>query len=116
MKRIIALLIICCFLLTACSTEQPVAEEPKLATGEQVVIDVESPTACTEEAKVCPDGSVVVRQGPDCEFAACPEADMDLQRTICVDNCGDGICQEMVCQGTNCPCAETRVNCPEDCE
>lgn len=29
-------------------------------------------TACTEEAKVCPDGSAVGREGPDCEFAACP--------------------------------------------
>jgi hypothetical protein len=30
------------------------------------------PTACTEEAKVCPDGSSVGREGPNCEFAACP--------------------------------------------
>ncbi|MBX7081240.1 MAG: hypothetical protein K1X88_18715 [Nannocystaceae bacterium] len=29
---------------------------------------------CTEEAKVCPDGSSVSRSGPNCEFAACPEA------------------------------------------
>lgn len=29
--------------------------------------------ACTLEAKVCPDGSVVGRTGPTCEFAACPE-------------------------------------------
>jgi hypothetical protein len=28
--------------------------------------------ACTEEAKICPDGSAVGRQGPDCEFAECP--------------------------------------------
>ncbi|MEI7498595.1 MAG: hypothetical protein WCK11_04945 [Candidatus Falkowbacteria bacterium] len=28
--------------------------------------------ACTEEAKVCPDGSVVGRTGPKCEFASCP--------------------------------------------
>lgn len=28
--------------------------------------------ACTEEAKVCPDGSSVGREGPNCEFAACP--------------------------------------------
>jgi putative hemolysin len=28
--------------------------------------------ACTEEAKLCPDGSSVARIGPDCEFAACP--------------------------------------------
>jgi len=30
------------------------------------------PAACTQEAKLCPDGSYVGRTGPDCEFAACP--------------------------------------------
>jgi len=30
------------------------------------------PVACTEEAKICPDGSAVGRGGPDCEFAPCP--------------------------------------------
>ncbi len=30
-------------------------------------------TACTMEAKLCPDGSYVGRSGPDCAFAACPE-------------------------------------------
>lgn len=30
--------------------------------------------ACTEEAKVCPDGSAVARTGPNCEFAPCPGA------------------------------------------
>lgn len=30
-------------------------------------------TACTEEAKLCPDGTTSVgRQGPNCEFEACP--------------------------------------------
>jgi hypothetical protein len=28
--------------------------------------------ACTMDAKVCPDGSAVGRQGPNCEFAKCP--------------------------------------------
>ena len=28
--------------------------------------------ACTEEAKICPDGSSVGRAGPDCNFAPCP--------------------------------------------
>lgn len=27
---------------------------------------------CTMDAKACPDGSYVSRQGPDCEFAPCP--------------------------------------------
>ena len=30
--------------------------------------------ACTMEAKICPDGSAVGRQGLNCEFAACPQA------------------------------------------
>ncbi len=30
------------------------------------------PVACTQEAKVCPDGSGVGREGPSCEFAPCP--------------------------------------------
>jgi hypothetical protein len=29
--------------------------------------------ACTEEAKLCPDGSYVGRTGPNCEFAICPQ-------------------------------------------
>lgn len=28
--------------------------------------------ACSQEAKICPDGSGVGREGPNCEFAACP--------------------------------------------
>lgn len=31
-----------------------------------------SQKACTQEAKLCPDGSYVGRSGPNCEFAACP--------------------------------------------
>ncbi len=30
------------------------------------------PQACTQEAKLCPDGSYVGRTGPNCEFAPCP--------------------------------------------
>ena len=31
-----------------------------------------SPVFCTQDAKQCPDGSYVSRQGPKCEFAPCP--------------------------------------------
>lgn len=31
------------------------------------------PVACTQEAKLCPDGSAVGRSGPNCEFAECPK-------------------------------------------
>ena len=32
---------------------------------------INQPVACTEEAKLCPDGSAVGRVGPNCEFAPC---------------------------------------------
>lgn len=32
----------------------------------------QNPTACTMEAKLCPDDSYVGRVGPNCEFAPCP--------------------------------------------
>src|SRR3989344_1956944 len=36
-----------------------------------------APKACTEEAKLCPDGSGVGRVGPNCEFAPCQVATPD---------------------------------------
>ena len=35
--------------------------------------DATKPIACTQEAKMCEDGSFVGRTGPNCEFATCPE-------------------------------------------
>lgn len=32
----------------------------------------DSHVACTQEAKICPDGSYVGREPPTCEFAPCP--------------------------------------------
>ncbi|MBI5405899.1 hypothetical protein HY972_02590 [Candidatus Kaiserbacteria bacterium] len=39
------------------------------------VANAPGPRACTQEAKICPDGSSVGRTGPNCEFAPCPTAD-----------------------------------------
>ena len=35
------------------------------------VVPTPNAQACTQEAKVCPDGTSVGRTGPNCEFAAC---------------------------------------------
>lgn len=32
-----------------------------------------NPVACTQDAKICPDGSAVGRTGPNCEFVPCPQ-------------------------------------------
>lgn len=37
-------------------------------------IDDSVQIACSQEAKICPDGSSVGRTGPNCEFAPCPDA------------------------------------------
>lgn len=33
----------------------------------------DSGVPCTMEAMLCPDGSAVGRQGPNCEFPECPQ-------------------------------------------
>ncbi len=39
--------------------------------------DSNTQKACTEEGKICPDGSGVGRVGPNCEFAECPAEKVD---------------------------------------
>ncbi len=34
---------------------------------------------------------------------------------ICVDVCGNGECELVVCEATGCPCAESPLTCPLDC-
>jgi hypothetical protein len=44
------------------------------------------PVACTEEAKLCPDGVTSVgRQGPNCEFAPCPVAQVSVTENQVVE-------------------------------
>jgi len=46
----------------------------KLITGEE-------PVACTMDAKLCSDGSYVVRVPPECDFASCPKENLILVET-----------------------------------
>ena len=49
------------------------------------------PVACTQEAKVCLDGSTVSRTGPNCEFAQCPTATNQNQTGCNTNNdCSNG--------------------------
>jgi hypothetical protein len=53
--------------------------------------------ACTQEAMECPDGSYVGRTGPNCEFAACPNAETSTPAT------GEGLIKGIVLLGPTCP-------------
>lgn len=57
-----------CLIRPACLDSTPRCLMPEPATGwcRKPVV------ACTEEAKICPDGTAVGRVGPNCDFVACP--------------------------------------------
>ena len=46
--------------------------EKRAVTSKNIPIIKTDPKFCTQEAKLCPDGSYVSRTGPNCEFALCP--------------------------------------------
>ncbi len=64
----------------------------------------ESPIACTQEAKLCADGSAVGRTGPNCEFAACPT--QGGTATV------QGVVMGHVTIGPFCPVERPGVPCP----
>lgn len=39
---------------------------------------------CTQEVKICPDGSAVGRVGPKCDFATCPSLDVSKELAQCL--------------------------------
>jgi|1048.fasta_scaffold197246_1 hypothetical protein len=45
-----------------------------------------------------------------------PTTSLGTGNKICVDQCGDGTCAEMVCLAEGCPCAESHQTCPQDCK
>lgn len=51
-----------------------IAGDLEIRCVENQCAQVERQVACPQDAKVCPDGTVVVRTGPECTFEPCPEA------------------------------------------
>ena len=60
-------------------------------------------------------GEVFVEEVEGKEGKDLPAGRQEDEKEVCEDLCGDGICQEIVCLGAGCPCAETAEGCPEDC-
>ncbi len=57
---------------TRYTSETPIMQTPGHKTPLQ--------RACTMDAKLCPDGSAVGRSGPNCEFAPCPPAKVQINQ------------------------------------
>lgn len=62
--------------------------------------------ACTQEAKICPDGSAVGRTGPNCEFAACPGSGTSTTTGNSILPYNSGV-QGTVSLGPTCPVERT---------
>lgn len=67
------------------------------------------PRACTEEAKICPDGSAVGRVAPNCDFAPCPSCkcpegylqDGDVCNPRCYYSTPKCLMPSIMCNATN---------------
>jgi len=73
------------------------------------------PIVCTADAKLCPDGSFVGREGPMCEFTTCPE--ILEEETKDVSGAGSttsavGYVSGHVSIGPNCPVEQVGKPCP----
>jgi len=77
-------------------------------------------TICAQDAKQCPDGNYVGRQGPDCTFSACPNTPPPSNLS-CKSNadCANGfLCHANVCAapiGRQCNGSDD-TSCPADYE
>ncbi len=68
--------------------------------------------ACTQEARVCPDGSSVGRIPPRCEFAPCPSSNLSGATNGTISSFDDCVDAGYVVEGTSpqrCKTAEGRV-------
>ncbi|MBX3212095.1 MAG: hypothetical protein KF850_08685 [Labilithrix sp.] len=75
------------------------------------------PGACPDDAKICSDGTVISRSGPDCSFAACPDEPNGCSRDahICPDGSTVGRTGpkcEFVCPGDP-ACDMDAKQCPD---
>ena len=100
----------------AATSDAPVVETPVLPVDNDSQGCVNT---CGDE--VCADGEVCFSDGCPCVESelSCPDDCLEqLPATpspMCIDECGDGVCAEVVCFAEGCPCAETPDSCPADC-
>lgn len=60
-------------------------------------------------------GFCLFEDGSECEEWSFLRGECQKGDIFCQNLCGDGICQEVVCEAIGCPCAETKETCPVDC-
>lgn len=109
MKKTILLLLLAflgCVRSTAVGAVPVTSYEECVAQGFKVLRMY--PPAC-----LGPEGKIF--RASDSKVLPQPEEQKLGKNGACVDKCGDGECQEIVCQAIGCPCGESPQNCAKDC-
>ena len=102
------------FVCVGCSTNTPLV--PTVDAQEKAQLVDEKPITSFEECVAA--GNRILRSYP----AKCMTKDrlIFIQKLAplsqCVDSCGNGTCEEIVCQAEGCPCAESAASCASDCK
>lgn len=93
----------------ACSV---VAESPVISSFQECV-DAGNKVLRSYPARcVTGDGKVFTEQVGDVQLLKPQQVE---GKKLCVDQCGNGQCEMMVCMAEGCPCPENADRCPKDC-
>ncbi|MFH0874291.1 MAG: hypothetical protein V1846_05655 [Candidatus Komeilibacteria bacterium] len=91
-------------------------EQCRIPGGQTFVADININTGeqgCQSDLS-CPVGQSCNQGVCETRVPITPKP-LPIEPSLCRNLCGDNICQEVVCLGGNCPCAETAALCPQDC-
>lgn len=91
-------------LAAGCATAQSVPQGPEVLSYADCLTVPHKMLKTYPAQCVTADGKVFVEPRPQ------------SAEKLCQNRCGDGNCDEIVCMGSNCPCAETADSCPADCK
>jgi hypothetical protein len=83
----------------------------KCATGTQTFVE-----KISDPRWVAPSAAPQATVDYGRDFVRSPGDHRGVGNGFCKDQCGDGTCQEIVCQAQGCPCAESHGSCPKDCK
>lgn len=104
-----------CFYNSMCEMDEYCVFEPcEIETG----YCAPRPFACDEvDDPVC--GCDMSTYSNSCEAAVAGTSVLYMgpcnQEECCFDQCGDGVCDQLMCYACGCPCYETAETCPQDC-
>jgi hypothetical protein len=100
-KKILLFLGIVLVSFVAVAVKMKIKDEGFFCHGSKCLDIKDEKVVCTADAKQCPDGSFVGREGKDCQFKECPVLNADKSNLIKVFNVksGDKISSPLLVKG-----------------